>query len=361
MNWPWNGNNGKSDQYKAALAAQNEEAVRLRGSYESCRTQMETMRKQIENLHTFAKKLGEIEELREVYRFVADVAIEVFEFDRINILIANEKTQMLECVETRGNKDEPIEAIRVPMTPESGALYHSFKEGNIILLDIGTRENPRPLPEQYIIRKPWSDIKAFRSTSCIVGALLGGGKSIGIFGIDRKFRKLRVTDDDVALIKLLRDIASYTIQNLQAMEKLKVHQDDINGLIKGAMDQATEGREKAARMAAVNKELLDSSKKIAGITKAIGSIATQTNLLSVNAAIEAARAGTQGLSFGVVASEVKRLAGQTSEASGEIEGIIRRISGEISRSQSTMEEVSAAQQGLIHSIEVLHAKAESLT
>jgi len=359
MNWPWNGKQGKNDEENAA-AIQNQETVRLRNSYETCRTQMESLRKHIENLHIFAKKLGKIKDLREVYRFVADVAIEVFEFDRINILIANEKTGMLECVETRGNKDEPIKAIRVPMSPESGALYHAYKDGGIILLDIGTKEDPRPIPDQYLIRKPWSDIKAFRSTSCIVGALLGRDASVGIFGIDRKFKRVPVTQDDVALVKLLRDIASYTIQNLQAMENLEHHQDEINDLIKGAMSQATDGREKAARMAAVNKELLDSSKKIAGITKAIGSIATQTNMLSVNAAIEAARAGTQGLSFGVVASEVKRLAGQTSEASGEIEGIIRRISGEISMSQSTMEEVIAAQQGLIQSIEVLHAKAENL-
>lgn len=360
MNWPWNGKQWKNNEGSAVDAVQDEEVVRLRNSYESSRTQMESMRKQIENLHTFAKKLGGIEDLREVYRFVADVAIKVFDFDRINILIANRKTGMLECVETRGNKDEPREAIRVPISLESGALYHSYKDGSIILLDIGTKEEPLTLPKEYIIQKPWSDIKAFRSVSCIVGALLGCDGSVGIFGIDRKLRKLRVTRDDVALVKLLRDIASYAIQNIQTMEKLKVHQNEINTLINGAMSQATEGREKAARMAAVNKELLDSSKKIAGITKTIGTIATQTNLLSVNAAIEAARAGTQGLSFGVVASEVKRLAGQSSEASGEIEGIIRRISGEITMSQSTMEEVVAAQQGLIQSIEVLHAKAENL-
>ncbi len=360
MNWPWNGGQGKGEGKNADVAMRSEEDARLRSSFESSREQMETMRKHIENLHTFAKKLGKIEDLREVYRFVADVAIKVFEFDRINILIADEKAGMLECVETRGNKDEPIEAIRLPISPESGALYHSYKNGSIILLDVGTREEPVPLPDEYLIRKPWSEIKAFRSTSCIVGALLGREKSIGIFGIDRKFRKMRVTKDDVALVKLLRDIASYSIQNLQAMETLKAHQMEINGHINGAMSIATEAREKAARMAAVNRNLLDSSKKIAGITKAIGSIATQTNLLSVNAAIEAARAGTQGLSFGVVAGEVKRLAGQTSEASGEIEGIIRRISGEISLSQSTMEEVVSAQQGLIRSIEVLHAKAETL-
>lgn len=361
MNWLWNrgGKRGNGAETQAA-DPRDEEIARLRASWESCQSEIASIRKQVANLHTFAKTLGTLEDLREVYRFVADVAIEVFDFDRINILIANEKTGMLECVETRGNKDEPIEAIRVPISPDSGALYHAFNDGSIILLDIGTKEEPRPLPEKYMIHKPWSDIKAFRSTSCIVGALLGREKSVGIFGIDRKFRKMRATPDDIALVKLLRDIASYSIMNLQTIEGLKINQGELYNLIRGAMSQATEGREKAAKMAQVNKELLDSSKKIAGITKSIGSIATQTNLLSVNAAIEAARAGTQGLSFGVVAGEVKRLAGQTSEASGEIEGIIRRISGGISMSQTTMDEVATAQQGLIQSIEVLHAKAEAL-
>ncbi len=361
MLWPWNGRG------RAAVSAvplpvtlEEDESLRLREALKGRDVQIAALRKHLDSLHTFAKKLGKIKDLREVYRFVADVCIEVFEFDRANILIANEKTGLLECVETRGNKDEPIEAIRVPISPESGALYHAYIEGKIITLDVGTKEDPRPIPEKYMLRKPWSDIKAFRSHSCMIGALHGREKPVGVFGIDRKFRKLRITQDDNGLVKILRDIASYSIQNLQAMEELKVHQEEIYGLIRGALGQATEGREKATRMAQVNKDLLESSQKIEGITKTIVAIAAQTNLLSVNAAIEAAKAGTQGLSFGVVAAEVKRRAGQTRGASGEIESIIRRITTEIDASRATMDEVAAAQQSLIQSIEVLHAKAENL-
>lgn len=58
--------------------------------------------------------------------------------------------------------------------------------------------------------------------------------------------------------------------------------------------------------------------KVDKISKQIDAIASQTNLLALNATIEAARAGEAGRGFAVVAGEVKALAGQTSQATGEI-------------------------------------------
>ncbi|WP_066051946.1 methyl-accepting chemotaxis protein [Robertmurraya korlensis] len=106
--------------------------------------------------------------------------------------------------------------------------------------------------------------------------------------------------------------------------------------VKRAIDQMNEIHSTVQQTAHSISQLDNKSRKIEDIVGLINTIAEQTNLLALNAAIEAARAGEHGKGFAVVADEVRKLAEQSSRASGDIKNLIHEIQNEISTSVSVM-------------------------
>ncbi|PQZ94267.1 MULTISPECIES: methyl-accepting chemotaxis protein [Pseudomonas] len=150
--------------------------------------------------------------------------------------------------------------------------------------------------------------------------------------------------------------------NMGNTERLAQENAQQTRIGRNSMQEASSSLEHIATAlnstATVINTLGQRSQEIGGIVGVITSIAEQTNLLALNAAIEAARAGEQGRGFAVVADEVRNLASRTREATDEISGMIQSIQQETGNAISTMERGNVLmQEGLSRNADVASALA----
>ncbi|MBP2654876.1 MAG: Methyl-accepting chemotaxis protein signaling domain protein [Firmicutes bacterium] len=136
----------------------------------------------------------------------------------------------------------------------------------------------------------------------------------------------------------IQQVASNANGVSSAAEKTARTANDGEKAIEKAVNQMLVIEEKTTNTANVISELEEKSKKIGQIVEVISSIAGQTNLLALNAAIEAARAGEQGRGFAVVADEVRKLAEQSQESAKQIANLISEVQSKTSDAVTFMDE-----------------------
>lgn len=158
--------------------------------------------------------------------------------------------------------------------------------------------------------------------------------------------------------KTVNNLAASVQEVFTLVETTTLAADSGRQAIGQAVTQMEMVGQEASQAQHVVNRLADSSRKIGEIVSVISGIAGQTNLLALNAAIEAARAGEQGRGFAVVADEVRKLAEQSEAAAKEIATLISANQSEI---ENAVQAMNAGTQGTERGVAVVSEAGETFS
>ena len=192
-------------------------------------------------------------------------------------------------------------------------------------------------------------------------------------GLDRSARSLRESADHAvtatrenasAIEAAARDVSSASASIASTSDAASASRDFATS----AVDLAANAVEDMGQAMEVTMDMRRAVDKMAGINKAMESIAFQTNMLALNAGVEAARAGQAGAGFAVVAGEIRSLASRSNDASREIYQLIdmavnqsNRTEKHVKSSEGRMTELRSATDALAEKLNTISEAATDQT
>lgn len=138
-----------------------------------------------------------------------------------------------------------------------------------------------------------------------------------------------VTERSKAISASVEEMRKRAHFNNESLGETVASVEAMVGSIEGIVRDMENMLERERRVDEALNRLESQFKKVQDISGEINEIARQTNMLSLNAMIEARRAGDRGAGFAVVAQEVKELANNTARSAGEINGVMRELESEV--------------------------------
>jgi methyl-accepting chemotaxis protein WspA len=241
---------------------------------------------------------------------------------------------------------------------DASDLADAIAAGDLTLADDGEPGSEGPV-EVAELRDAVSHIAATVTAPLVgirtAGARLQAAEATATAAVERQYQAARSFSDSA------QDIATAVSEISATGEQLLAATSGVTAIAREAADVAEQGRGGLANMTAsmqqldeamnaFTRKLVTISQRAGGITAVvttIAKVAEQTNLLSVNATIEAEKAGESGRGFRIVAQEIRRLADQTAQATKDIERLVRDMQAAVAGGTMEMDRFRSEVSGRI--------------